>query len=184
MDTHGAAGQAWRMARVSNDPGATGRRRAGGGDPRVAQFAILAHLLDRAFRVPGTNWRFGLDALFGLVPGLGDMVGSLMGGYAVWIARELGAPASIQLRMLLNLTIDGVVGLVPLAGDLFDFAFKAHTKNQALLERWLETPHRTQRSSAAVLVLAFIVLLALFGAAAWVMVRVAGWVMAQVGAAF
>jgi hypothetical protein len=153
--------------------------RRGEPDPRLAPVAILAHLLDRAFRVPGTNWRFGLDALIGLVPGLGDMVGSLVGAYSIWIARGLGAPASIQLRMLMNLAIDSVVGLVPLAGDLFDFAFKAHSRNQALLEQWLSTPHRTQRSSVLVLAGALVVLLGIFAAAAWLLVRVVGWVAAQ-----
>jgi uncharacterized protein DUF4112 len=149
------------------------------GDGRLAHVRILAHLLDRAFRVPGTQWRFGLDAIIGLVPGLGDMVGSLIGGYSIWIARELGAPASIQLRMLMNLTIDAVLGIVPFAGDLFDFAFKAHSRNQALLEQWLSTPHRAQRSSVLVLIGAFIVLLAIFGAAGWLLVRVISWVGAQ-----
>jgi hypothetical protein len=150
-----------------------------GDDPRMAHISILAHLLDRAFRVPGTNWRFGLDAIIGIVPGLGDIVGSLVGGYAIWIARELGAPASIQLRMLMNLTIDSIFGLVPFAGDLFDFAFKAHSRNQAVLQQWLETPHRAQRSSVLVLILAAVVLLAIFGAAAWLLTRVVGWVVGQ-----
>lgn len=148
-------------------------------DPRLAHLAILAHLMDRAFKVPGTNWRFGLDGIIGLAPGLGDMVGSLIGGYSIFIARELGAPATIQLRMAMNLAIDGLVGLVPFAGDLFDFAFKAHTRNQALLARWLETPHKTQRSSIGVLVLAFLVLLAIFGAAGWVLMRAVQWIGAQ-----
>lgn len=148
-------------------------------DPRLAHVAILAHLLDRAFVVPGTRWRFGLDAIIGLVPGLGDMAASLVGAYSIWIARQLGAPASIQLRMLMNLTIDSVVGIVPLAGDLFDFAFKAHSRNHALLEQWLATPHRTHRSSIVVVCVAFVVLLAIFGAAAWLLTRVVGWVLGQ-----
>jgi hypothetical protein len=153
------------------------RRR--GEDPRLAQFALLAHLMDRAFRVPGTSWRFGLDALVGLFPGVGDILGSIVGAYGIWIARQMGAPASVQLRMTMNLAIDGIVGLVPIAGDLFDFGFKAHTRNQALLARWLETPHRTRRSSIAVVALAFLVLLAILVGAAWVVARVVGWLLAQ-----
>lgn len=148
-------------------------------DPRLSHLAVLAHLLDRAFRIPGTNWRFGLDALVGLIPGLGDVLGAVVGGYGIWIARQLGAPASIQVRMLLNLAVDALVGLVPLAGDLFDFAFKANTRNQALLEQWLATPHRARRSSVLVLVLALAVLLAILAAAIWVLVSFVGWVGAQ-----
>jgi hypothetical protein len=151
----------------------------GTNDPRLGHVRILAHLLDRAFRVPGTSWRFGIDAVIGLVPGLGDIVGALIGGYTVVIARSLGAPSSVQLRMLMNLTVDSIVGLVPFAGDLFDFAFKAHSRNQALLEHWLAAPHRTRRSSIAVLCLAFVVLAAILGAAGWLLMRTAGWVMAQ-----
>jgi hypothetical protein len=148
-------------------------------DPRLAQVRILAHLLDRAFRVPGTNWRFGVDALIGLIPGLGDIVGALVGGYTIVIARAIGAPTSIQLRMLTNLTIDSVVGLVPFAGDLFDFAFKAHSRNQALLEQWIAAPRRARRSSVLILVLAFAVLLAFLGAGVWLLVSVASWAAAQ-----
>jgi len=151
---------------------------ASAGDPRLAHVALLAHLLDRAFTIPGTRVRFGLDALMGLVPGLGDFVGSLLGTYALFIARDLGAPASIQARMVMNLAIDGIVGLVPFAGDLFDFAFKAHSRNHALLVKWLESPHRTQRSSALWLVVGIATMLAIAGAAGWVMARVARWLFA------
>jgi hypothetical protein len=135
----------------------------------------LSFLLDRAFRIPGTSWRFGLEPVIGLVPGLGDVIGALAGMYALWTARQLGAPASVQARMVMNLAIDGVVGLVPLAGDVFDFAFKAHTRNQALLERWLQSPHQTRRSSWAVLVAGATVLLALLVASIWVLVAGVRW---------
>jgi hypothetical protein len=155
--------------------GESGAKGPSGDDPRLAHVALLAHLLDRAFVVPGTRWRFGIEALIGLIPGLGDLVGSLLGTYAVYIARELGAPASIQARMVMNLVIDGVVGLVPFAGDLFDFAFKAHSRNHALLVRWLETPHQTQRSSALWLVVGAVAMLGIAGAAGWVLVSVFRW---------
>ena len=140
---------------------------------------MLSHLLDRAFRVPGTNWRFGLDALIGLIPGLGDIVGSLVGAYSLWIARRMGAPGAVQARMVMNLAIDGIVGLVPFLGDLFDFAFKANTRNQALLAQWLQTPHQTRRSSWAVVLLGLLVVVALLVGGVWVMVNVFQWIGAQ-----
>lgn len=148
-------------------------------DPRLAQLAILSRLMDRAFRVPGTNWRFGLDAVLGLFPGLGDVVGSFVGAYAIWIARQLGAPAAIQLRMAMNLAIDGLIGIVPLAGDLFDFAFKAHTRNQALLAQWLTTPRTTHRSSVLVVAVTSLVLLGVLAGGAWLFARAASWLIAQ-----
>lgn len=143
----------------------------------IRHLGVLSHLLDRAFRVPGTNWRFGIDSIIGLIPGLGDIIGSLVGGYSLWIARQLGAPASVQARMLMNLVLDGVIGLVPLAGDLFDFAFKAHSRNYALLSRWLQTPHETRRSSWLVLAGGALLLLALLGAATWLLVKSVQWVI-------
>lgn len=141
----------------------------------MERLASLTFLLDRAFRVPGTSWRFGLEPIIGVIPGLGDLVGALAGMYALWTARQLGVPASVQSRMVMNLAIDGVVGLVPFAGDLFDFAFKAHARNQALLERWLQSPHRTRRSSWAVVVVAAAVLLALLGASIWILAAGIDW---------
>ena len=107
----------------------------------------IARLFDQAFAVPGTSWRFGIDALFGLVPGLGDVAGALVAIYALRVARGLRAPASIQLHMLGNVAIDALVGTIPLLGDLFDFVFKAQTRNLALLDNWLKTPHQTARRS-------------------------------------
>lgn len=108
---------------------------------------LITRLFDQAFQVPGTKWRFGLDALFGLVPGLGDIAGGLVAVFALRVARNLRAPPEIQLHMLTNIALDALVGMVPLLGDLFDFAFKAQTRNLVLLERWVQTPDRQTRRS-------------------------------------
>jgi hypothetical protein len=150
-------------------------------EDRKHHLDALSHLLDRAFRVPGTNWRFGLDPLIGLIPGLGDVVSALVGAYSLWIARQLGAPASVLGRMVMNLALDGIIGLVPIAGDLFDFAFKAHSRNLALLNQWQQEPHRTRRSSWAVLAACAVVLFALLGAGAWLLVTAVQWVIGLVG---
>lgn len=136
-------------------------------DPRVAQYRLLARLFDSVFRIPGTKWRFGLDALIGLIPGIGDVAGAFVGAYGVWLARRLGAPSSVQARMLLNLGIDAVVGAVPFLGDLFDFGFKAHARNQALLEDWLSSPTPTRRSSSAMLLGIGLALLAIVAGTLW-----------------
>ncbi len=83
---------------------------------RLSAYMIIVSLLDQAFRVPGTRWRFGLDALIGLVPGAGDVATAVVGAYGLFVANQLGAPASIQLRMLLNLSVDAVFGAIPLLG--------------------------------------------------------------------
>lgn len=141
----------------------------------LSRYTLIAHLLDQAFRVPGTRWRFGLDALLGLVPGVGDVITALIGAYGVWIARQLGAPASVQGRMLLNLAIDAVVGAIPLLGDLFDFAFKAHVRNRVLLEKWLARPAAVRRSSFAALLAVLLGLLLIAVAAIWLAILGLQW---------
>ena len=104
---------------------------------RIARLDALASLLDTAFIVPGTNIRFGIDALIGLVPGIGDAVTTLMSLYIVREARELGAPRHLIARMLVNVALDSVVGAVPLLGDAFDVMWRANRRNMALLQQHL-----------------------------------------------
>jgi hypothetical protein len=122
-----------------------------GGDERARRslrhLRALTQLFDQAFAVPGTKWRFGLDALFGLVPGLGDIAGALVAVYAMQVARQLNAPPAVRLHMLSNIALDALIGIVPIVGDLFDFAFKAQTRNLALLDAYLATPHKAARRS-------------------------------------
>jgi hypothetical protein len=129
-------------------------------DEKFEEF--LVRLFDQAFVVPGTKWRFGLDALFGLVPGLGDIAGALVAVYALRVARNLNAPPVIQLHLLTNIALDAVIGMVPVLGDLFDFAFKAQTRNLALLDAWTATPHKASRRSRRGLLLIPIAIIVVF----------------------
>jgi hypothetical protein len=104
-------------------------------DRRLRRLQGLVRLLDTAFEIPGTKWRFGLDGIIGLIPGVGDLVTTTL---SVWILREariLGVSQATLVRMGWNVVVDFVVGAVPLAGDIFDVAWKANRKNLALLER-------------------------------------------------
>ncbi len=105
---------------------------------RVARIDTLATLLDTAFVLPGTNIRFGLDALIGLVPGIGDVITTAMSLYIVHEAHQLGAPSHVIARMVANVALDGFVGAVPLVGDAFDVAFRANRRNMRLLREWME----------------------------------------------
>jgi hypothetical protein len=110
---------------------------------RIARLDALASLLDTAFVLPGTQVRFGLDALIGLVPGIGDAITMAMSLYIVHEARQLGAPGHVLLRMLANVAFDGVIGAVPLVGDAFDVMWRANRRNMALLQRWLARENRS-----------------------------------------
>jgi hypothetical protein len=108
---------------------------------RLAAMRRLARMLDSSMAIPGTPYRFGLDPVLGLVPGLGDLVSPLFAIGLLWLARDLGVPRVVRLRMVYHVAIDALVGLVPVLGDLFDVAWKANDRNVALLERHARGEH-------------------------------------------
>lgn len=93
----------------------------------------LSKYLDGLFRVPGTGWRFGLDALIGLVPNVGDMATSLLSFYILIAGARYGVPKITLLRMAFNIGLDYVVGAIPFVGDAFDFFWKANKQNMDLI---------------------------------------------------
>ena len=107
----------------------------------------LSNLWDRALSVPGTRFRVGFESLLGLLPIGGDVIGILLSSYILLRAAQLGLPAAILARMLFNLLLDGVVGSVPILGDLFDTTWKANTRNVNLLEAYLQSSHSPQRTN-------------------------------------
>src|SRR3954471_7117489 len=134
----------------------------------------LAWLLDSSIPIPGTRLTVGIDALIGLFPVLGDLIGVLLSSYILGEAARLGAPRILLMRMAFNIGVEGVVGIVPLAGDVFDAAWKANQRNVRLLDAWLERPKKAERSSrlfAALLILGIAALLALLGALGFVLLR-------------
>ena len=98
----------------------------------------IARLMDSAFTIPGTNVRFGLDAIVGLAPGIGDLLASGVSLYLVHAARQLGAPRHVIARMFWNVFLDTTLGSVPVIGDAFDVLFRANLKNMALLRAHVE----------------------------------------------
>ena len=98
----------------------------------------LATLLDTALVIPSTTVRFGLDALIGLFPAVGDIITTALSLFIVHEAYQLGAPRHVIVRMLGNVALDGVFGAVPLVGDAFDVLWRANRRNMRLLREWLE----------------------------------------------
>lgn len=143
----------------------------------------LAFLLDDAFRIPGTERRVGLDALVGLIPGIGDAAGLFASSYLLYEGARLGVTLATLLRMALNIGAEAVVGLVPGLGDLFGFAFKANNRNLRLIERHLDDAEATRRSSRTVLatvaVTLVLVTVALIAAGIWLI----GLLLAALGGA-
>lgn len=114
--------------------------------PRFTRLVAFAQLLDAGIRVPGTELRFGIDPLLGLIPGAGDAAGAVLSGWILLEAFRMGASRPTLLRMAGNVAIDAAVGTIPVVGDIFDFAWKANLRNVALLERHLTAPGRAKRA--------------------------------------
>lgn len=102
----------------------------------------LAWLLDNSIRIPLINYRIGLDAVIGLIPGLGDAAGLLVSSFIVFQAIRLRTPGAILLRMVFNILVEALIGLIPVLGDLFDATFKANVRNVRLLRLAIAQPGR------------------------------------------
>ena len=104
----------------------------------IAFARLLAQVLDRSIRVPGTDIRIGLDPIIGLIPGFGDAVASLAGSMILFLAAQLHVPKIVLVRMSFNIALNGVIGSIPLLGDIFSVWFQSNVKNVELLERHVE----------------------------------------------
>ena len=105
----------------------------------------MERLLERSFVVPGTRMNFGLDAVVGVIPVVGDAIAAAMGAYLLWEAKNLGMPKWKLWRMAGNIAFDAAVGAVPLAGDLFDLVFRSNSRNLRLIRRHLDRHHPETR---------------------------------------
>ena len=115
----------------------------------------LSRYLDGLFRIPGTDWRFGLDALIGLVPNVGDTLTSLASFYILFSGVRYGVPKITLLRMAINIGIDYLVGSIPFIGDAFDFFWKANKQNMELI-RERATGHGEGKTSDYIFIFALI----------------------------
>ena len=151
----------------------------------LKQIDRLAWLLDNSIRIPILNYRIGLDALIGLIPGLGDVAGMLLSSFIVWQAIRLGTPMSILSRMVLNIGIEALLGLIPILGDIFDATFKANVRNVQLLNSGLSgrptnraVPPIVNKSVLFGILGALLVLIVLVG---WAGVALLSWFVSMIG---
>ena len=127
--------------------------------PALKNIDRLAKLMDSQFKLPGTNYRFGLDGLLGLIPGAGDLSTLAVSGYMISIMAKNGASGYVIARMVVNVLIDALLGSIPFIGDLFDFVFKANLKNMKLMrEHYQEGRHRGGAWKVVIPVLILLVL--------------------------
>ena len=128
---------------------------------RLQRLRSLSRLLDSAFPLPG-GYRIGLDGIIGFIPGFGDIAGSIASSYIIIESARLGASTATLLRMVMNVLVESMVGLVPFLGDLFDIVWKANEKNMALMEKQLAAAPPAgspdTRLKAAVFIVLFLML--------------------------
>ncbi|CAN5365571.1 DUF4112 domain-containing protein [soil metagenome] len=101
----------------------------------------MEHLLEGLIKIPGMNRKVGLDVILDFIPIGGDLIGSLMGAWMVWEARNLGMPKRTMARMFGNVGVDFLLGLIPWVGAIPDFFFRSNTRNLKLIKRHLDKHH-------------------------------------------
>jgi hypothetical protein len=140
---------------------------------------LLSHLLDDFIRIPGTPIRFGLDGIIGFFPGVGDIIAGLASCIIIVAAWVRGVPKVLIARMVLNVAIETAVGSIPIAGNLFDIAWRANRRNYKLLAESLDLPQRHSASSwlfiaVVCLILAGLMLIPLL-LAGWILMHLNAW---------
>lgn len=152
---------------------------ANGDEAAEKRLRRIAWLLDNSIPLPG-GYRIGVDGLIGLIPGIGDAAGALFSSYLVVEAGRLGASKALLLRMSFNVLLETLVGAIPLAGDLFDFVYKANMRNLRLLEGHARNPERQRKSNRAVAAAIIIGVLAIVVLVVWGMAALLGALFAAV----
>ncbi|MCW3089985.1 MAG: hypothetical protein JWP81_1054 [Ferruginibacter sp.] len=144
--------------------------------PAMSHLDLLARLMDSQFKIPGTNIKFGLDPLIGLIPGAGDFATLLISGYMVMILARNGASGFVLARMTMNILIDALIGSIPILGDIFDVGFKASQRNMKLMhEHYVQGRHRGGAWKLVIPVL-FVLLLLVTGLA-WLSYKIFMWLV-------
>lgn len=121
---------------------------------------LIAQMMDNAFRIPGTQYRFGLDPLLGLIPGFGDTATALVSAFTLMQAVRMGLPKVVVIRMGVNVLMNTVVGAIPVLGDAFSFWFKSNVRNVALMEKHMGHQRVSTWTDWAFVILILSVLLA------------------------
>lgn len=126
--------------------------------PELKWLDTTTKLLDNQFRIPGTEIRFGFDFIIGLVPGVGDVVSLGISGMLVSVMARKGASGMVIVKMLWNILLDGVIGAIPILGDIFDLSYRANRRNLTLLkEHYEEGEHQGSATFVVIVVLLFVI---------------------------
>ncbi|HKG06328.1 MAG TPA: DUF4112 domain-containing protein [Pedobacter sp.] len=144
--------------------------------PKMQWVSRLSYLMDKQFKFPGTNFRFGLDPLLNLIPIAGDMTGLLISGGLLMAMVRRGASNKVVILMTLNILLDATIGAIPIVGQIFDFFFKANSRNIKLMrEHYLENKH--QGSGKGVIIWAIIIIVILLASLIYGLWNLGAWLI-------
>jgi NAD/NADP transhydrogenase beta subunit len=144
--------------------------------PGMGWIKKISYLLDEQFVLPGTNFRFGIDPIINLLPIVGDMSSFMVSAVLVLSMANKGASNKLVVRMCINILLDAIFGAIPFIGQIFDFAFKANTRNVKLMkEHYLEGKH--QGSGKNTIILALVILLIIMALLVFALLTLGGWVL-------
>ena len=158
----------------------TKRRKPTTETPELKWVDKITELMDSKFRVPGTNFRFGLDPILGLVPGLGDASSLAVSGSLIYYMAKFGASRKLIYMMIGNVVLDATLGSIPILGNIFDFAFKANQRNIRMLKRYHEEG-KYRGSGKGILVSVVVIFVALIGLVLYGTWELAAYVLRAVG---
>ena len=129
----------------------------------------VSHLMDEQFRIPGTSFRFGLDPILNLIPVVGDLSGFAVSAALVATMAKHGASGKVLTLMILNIVLDATIGAIPILGQIFDFTYKANTRNIKLLRaHYIEGKHKgSGKGVIAIIVTVLVLCFILITFAAW-----------------
>jgi len=148
----------------------------------LGEVETLAWLLDNSIPVPGPGGRrFGIDAIIGLVPVVGDVISGGIGLFVVWRGSRMGLPRVVVARMLANSALDLLIGSIPVIGDAFDLWFKANTRNLGLMRRHLERPETSTRNEWLVVGALIGIVLAIVLSIGWLLASVVNALVSAIG---
>jgi hypothetical protein len=139
----------------------------------------LTYLMDNRFRLPGTGFRFGLDPILGLVPGVGDAISLAISGVLITYMYRHGASRKALIMMIGNVVLDATFGSIPLIGNIFDFAYKANDRNIRIMKRHFEEG-KYQGSGTGILISVGLLILVFMGLIIWGVVELFAWLFTEV----
>jgi hypothetical protein len=145
---------------------------------KIKWVEYVSYLMDEKFRLPGTNFRFGLDPLLNLIPLVGDLSGFAVSAVLVVTMAKHGASRKVIILMVINIILDTTIGAIPVIGQIFDFAYKSNSKNIKLLKEHYQEGRHAGTGNGIIAMVLFVLFLFL-GLVVYAVWNLTAWFLGQ-----